>query len=124
MMEVSLIRQLKGKKQREFKALLEQETSTCIAVLVDIAKHGANDSDRIKAATAILDRCYGKPAPAVDKKQAEPVDTKQLLSVLADTARGAMVEQNSDGTQRIVITPSKQIDNAIPVEGYTVDDKH
>jgi len=34
-----------------------------LATLADIAANGTSDAARVSAAIAILDRCYGRPAP-------------------------------------------------------------
>lgn len=46
--------------------LLSDHVETAIATLAKIAATGTSESARISAATAILDRTYGRPAQAVD----------------------------------------------------------
>ncbi len=45
-------------------ALARTHGERAINVLADLMEHGEKDSDRIKAATEILDRGYGKPLAA------------------------------------------------------------
>lgn len=51
----------------KIKELAQQHTEIAIKTLVDIAGNpNANDSARVQAANAILDRAYGKPAQHVE----------------------------------------------------------
>jgi hypothetical protein len=43
--------------------LAREYTLTAFETLLDVAENGKSDSARIAAATAILDRGYGKPQP-------------------------------------------------------------
>ena len=49
------------KLDRTVQELCRKHTAEAIAALVDVPKTGAEDSDRITAATYLLDRGYGKP---------------------------------------------------------------
>ena len=49
----------------EIRELARQHTDTAVATLVEIYKTGRNESARVAAATAILDRGWGKPAVPV-----------------------------------------------------------
>ncbi|MGY2052401.1 DUF5681 domain-containing protein [Methylobacterium sp. JK268] len=46
--------------------LAREHTETAIAVLVEIATEGESEAARVSAASAILDRGYGKPTQPVD----------------------------------------------------------
>jgi hypothetical protein len=45
--------------------LMDGHVEAAITALSDIARNGQSDAARVSAATAILDRCYGRPAQAV-----------------------------------------------------------
>jgi hypothetical protein len=49
----------------EIRELARRHTDTAVATLVEICKTGQNESARVTAATALLDRGYGKPAVPV-----------------------------------------------------------
>jgi len=51
--------------------LAREHTSTAFKTLADVCKHGQSESARIAAATAILDRGYGKPRETVTGQDAE-----------------------------------------------------
>lgn len=52
--------------KRELMDMAKDHAEDALAVLVAIAKNGgASDAARVSAATAILDRGYGKPSQAV-----------------------------------------------------------
>jgi hypothetical protein len=44
--------------------LARQHTSIALDTLVDVCENGLNETARISAATAILDRGFGKPSEA------------------------------------------------------------
>ena len=46
--------------------LAREHTDTAIAALVSVATSSESDSARVSAATALLDRAYGKPVQAVE----------------------------------------------------------
>jgi hypothetical protein len=49
----------------EIRDLARQHTDLALQTLVEIATHGENESARVTAANAILDRGWGKPAVPV-----------------------------------------------------------
>lgn len=53
-------------EKRTLEALAKQHAETALAVLVEIATTGASEAARVTAATALLDRGYGKPRQAVE----------------------------------------------------------
>lgn len=53
--------------------LVAGHVETAIATLAQIAKTGESESARVSAATAILDRAYGRPGQAVEIKDTTPV---------------------------------------------------
>lgn len=52
--------------------LAREYTVTAFETLLDVAKNGKSDSARIAAATAILDRGYGKPRQAFAREYTAP----------------------------------------------------
>lgn len=59
----------KGRKNDltlQIEAAAQKHGKDAIAALVKIAKHGESEAARIAAATAILDRGFGKPRQAVE----------------------------------------------------------
>lgn len=61
--------------------IARQHTRQAIEVLIDIALTGRTDAARVSAATAILDRGYGKPASA--EPSASPRKTPMLIELVA-----------------------------------------
>ena len=53
-----------------------------LATLVDVAKNGRTDAARVAAASALLDRAYGKPVP---KREAETTELPPLVIQVSDT---------------------------------------
>jgi hypothetical protein len=49
----------------EIRELARQHTMTALRTLIEIADHGQNESARVTAANALLDRGWGKPAVPV-----------------------------------------------------------
>ena len=52
--------------------LAREYTMTAFETLLDVAENGTSDSARIAAATAILDRGYGKPRQAFTSEYTAP----------------------------------------------------
>lgn len=46
--------------------LARQNTETALKTLVDVAMHGKSESARVSAASALLDRGYGRPMQALE----------------------------------------------------------
>jgi len=73
--------------QEELKSLAGQSTGDAIETLAWICKHGEKESNRISAAIALLDRCYGKPAQTVNATvtNVDPriVSDRELLAIFA-----------------------------------------
>jgi hypothetical protein len=71
--------------QEELKSLAGQSTGDAIETLAWICKHGEKESNRITAAVALLDRCYGKPAQTVNATvtNVDPrlVSDRELLAI-------------------------------------------
>lgn len=51
--------------KRELQAMAKDHADQALKVLVDVATQGESEAARVSAATAILDRAYGKPTQAV-----------------------------------------------------------
>ena len=58
--------------------LAQAHTENALRVLVDVAMNGSNDGARVSAASAILDRAYGKPKQSVDLEAT--VDVNKTLA--------------------------------------------
>ena len=58
--------------------LARLHTEMALDTLVDIASNGKNENARIAAATAILDRGYGRAAP-IPLKELEPTDLPPMV---------------------------------------------
>ena len=56
--------------------LAKAYTEEALQTLVDVARHGRTDAARVSAATALLDRGYGKPAV---KEKKETVDLPPVV---------------------------------------------
>lgn len=67
--------------------LARQHTDLAIGVYVKVATEGESESARVAAASAILDRGYGKPSQAMELTGADggPIETMELGPV--ETAR-------------------------------------
>ena len=48
------------------RVLAQKHTKTALQTLVDIARNGQSEGARIQAATALLDRAYGRPTQATE----------------------------------------------------------
>ena len=59
----------------EIRDLARQHTATALRALIEIAEQGQNESARVAAASAILDRGWGKPAVPVIRDDQPPVIT-------------------------------------------------
>jgi hypothetical protein len=62
----------------ELRELARQHTMTALQTLVEITERGENESARVTAATAILDRGWGKPAVPIIADDIPPVITFNL----------------------------------------------
>ena len=49
--------------------LARRHTAGALATLIEIARGGANESARVAAANALLDRAWGKPRPALPEPE-------------------------------------------------------
>jgi hypothetical protein len=56
----------KNAKTLEIEALAKEYAGDALQALFDIATNGASEPARVSAATALLDRGYGKPRQAVE----------------------------------------------------------
>ena len=60
----------------EIRELARQHTGTALRTLIEIAERGENESARVAAANALLDRGYGKPAVPV-----VPADLPEVITI-------------------------------------------
>jgi hypothetical protein len=61
-----VVNRVTAEKRATIEEIARRYTDEAIAVLVDVAKNGASDSARVGAATALLDRGYGRPHQHMD----------------------------------------------------------
>src|SRR5258708_4025802 len=54
------------KRDAELAALARQHTAAALAALAEIAQHGKQEAARVSAATALLDRAWGRPRQALE----------------------------------------------------------
>ena len=59
--------------------LVAGHVETAIATLAQIAKAGESESARVSAATAILDRAYGRPGQSVEITDDRPVMPTEIV---------------------------------------------
>jgi hypothetical protein len=59
--------------------LVAGHVETAIATLAEIAKTGESEVARVSAATAILDRAYGRPGQAVEVTDKTPVMPSEIV---------------------------------------------
>lgn len=111
---------LKNKTNKEYKAMLEKEVPGAIRAIVDIFKNSPSDKCRLAAACALLDRCHGRPKQAVDVTNRQQVDQNAIMAALADQARGVIIDSDENGATRIMVSPSYQLPEAIPVDAKTL----
>jgi hypothetical protein len=64
--------------------LMEGHIETAIAALSEIAKGAESEAARVSAACAILDRCFGRPAQAVQHDGLPPAGPTRIEIVPAD----------------------------------------
>ena len=74
-----------SKAKRELAAMAKEHAEAALLTLVEIAAGDGATSARVSAATAILDRAYGKPPQALEHSaQGEPL--MELLEELSGAA--------------------------------------
>lgn len=59
--------------------LVAGHVETAIAMLAEIAQNGESEAVRVSAATAILDRAYGRPGQAVEITDTTPVMPTEIV---------------------------------------------
>jgi hypothetical protein len=64
------------KADGEIRELARQHTGTALRTLIEIAERGENESARVAAANAILDRGFGKPVVPV-----VPADPPEVITI-------------------------------------------
>lgn len=62
----------------EIRDLCRFHSPACVDILMDIAEHGRTDAARLAAASAILDRGWGKPVQAIGDPDGSPLGTGLL----------------------------------------------
>jgi hypothetical protein len=92
-----------------------------VDTLVDLRKDNHTDSTRFAAATALLDRGYGRPAQSLDLHLSADAITKRL-SDMTD-AELAALEQRMIAAAPIVLEATAEVsDDAGELPGGRVDD--
>jgi hypothetical protein len=64
--------------------MARRHTGVALQALIEVAKHGENESARVAAANAILDRGWGKPIQALAD---DPATTPVVITIAGDDAR-------------------------------------
>lgn len=75
-----------GKAKRELAEMAKEHAEAALLTLVEIAASDAAPSARVSAATAILDRAYGKPRQALEHSALVADPLKQLLQEISGSA--------------------------------------
>ena len=75
------------KVEGEIRELARQHTITALRILIEIAERGENESARVTAANAILDRGWGKPAVPVVRTDLPAVITFNVGTQLPPPGR-------------------------------------
>lgn len=72
-----------SKAKRELAEMAKEHAAMALQVLVNVAQSGESDAARVSAATAILDRGYGKPFQAMQITGADegPIHTVQHVVI-------------------------------------------
>lgn len=65
--------------KRRLAMLAQEHAETAVQALADIAAHGESEAARVSAATAILDRAYGRPGQAVEITDTTPVMPTEIV---------------------------------------------
>jgi len=85
--------------------LMGAHVQTAITALSEIAQHGETEGARVSAACAILDRCYGRPAQALQHEGVPPSGPTRIEIVPASVAGaldGIAARLSSSALQEIV----------------------
>jgi hypothetical protein len=67
--------------------LARAHTTLAIDVLAEVAANGISESARIAAATALLDRAWGKPPVSFEVSEPDPENFLELLANAAEATR-------------------------------------
>jgi hypothetical protein len=76
-------------QKRSLAMQAKAHASKALAALADIAANGKSESARVTAATAILDRAYGRPSTLLEEPTEDPL--KALVDDLMKTAESAPI---------------------------------
>lgn len=102
-----------AKTPTDIRSLARQHTALAIKTLVGIAsQRTASDSSRVAAATALLDRGWGKP------KQELEINQDVTISLAESLARIAQLDNDTI----IDITPKETEDRPLPSQGSAPQD--
>jgi hypothetical protein len=88
---------------RTVQELAQKHTVMAIKVLAQIARKGEREASRVAAATALLDRGYGRPPQAVDmrlllNKRLSELTAEELVMLEAQLVAMGAAEDGSHGT--------------------------
>jgi len=75
-----------GKAKRELAEMAKEHAEAALLTLVEIAASDAAPSARVSAATAILDRAYGKPRQALEHSATVEDPLTKLLDEISGRA--------------------------------------
>jgi len=76
-----------GKAKRELAEMAKDHAETALLTLVEIATGDGAASARVSAATAILDRAYGKPRQALEHSSVVNPFEKLMQEISGDAIR-------------------------------------
>lgn len=79
--------------------LVAGHVETAIATLAEIARNGESESARVSAATAILDRAYGRPGQSVEVTDVTPFTPTEII-IRAAHPISSDVEAEIDAARR------------------------
>ena len=84
---------------REVQELARQHTEEAINTLLAICKDGTSEAARVAAASAILDRAYGKPTQTVNtnvRRSIINLTDEELAAIAAGSGEGAAGEEDGE----------------------------
>lgn len=77
-----------GQAKRDLMEMAKGHAAAALKTLADIAARGESEAARVSAATAILDRAYGKPAQAIDHKSTDGSMSPKPDRIVIEAASG------------------------------------
>jgi hypothetical protein len=84
---------------KEVKELAQAHAADAVRTLAEICKTGQSEAARVAAASAILDRAYGKPTQTVNtnvRRSLVNLTDEELAAIAAGGGEGAAGEEESE----------------------------